>query len=75
MKYATGKGMIAKDAVLAAVVRRYVGIDVTCNDEADALILAAMGARHLGQPIEDSLPLTHLAAMDNVHWPATSNAA
>lgn len=69
MKYATGKGMIAKDAVLAAVVRRYVGIDVTGNDEADALILAAMGARHLGAPIEASLPQAHLAAMDSVKWP------
>lgn len=69
MKYATGKGMVSKDIVLAAVVRRYVDVDVTGNDEADALVLAAMGARHLGHPIEASLPQTHLAAMDGVHWP------
>lgn len=69
MKYATGKGQISKDAVLAAVVRRYPTIDVTGNDEADALVLAAMGARHLGEPIDDPMPKTHLAAMEAVAWP------
>lgn len=69
MRYATGKGNAAKDAVLASVVRRYADVDVTGNDEADALILAAMGARHLGAPIDDPLPKTHLAAMDAVRWP------
>lgn len=69
MKYATGKGMVSKDMVLAAVVRRYADVDTNGNDEADALILAAMGARHLGHAIEESLPQTHLAAMDAVRWP------
>lgn len=68
-KYATGKGNAAKDAVLAAVVRRYPAVEVTGNDEADALVLAAMGARWLGHPIEASLPQVHLAALDAVHWP------
>jgi Holliday junction resolvasome RuvABC endonuclease subunit len=68
-KYATGKGNAGKDAVLAAVVRRYPQVEVTGNDEADSLILAAIGARHLGAPIEDSLPQAHLAAMDAVRWP------
>lgn len=73
-KYGTGKGNGAKDAVLAAVVRRYPEVEVSGNDEADALLLAAMGARHLGAPIEDSLPQTHLAAMDNVAWPSEVSA-
>jgi crossover junction endodeoxyribonuclease RuvC len=68
-KYATGKGNAHKDQVLAAVVRRYTSVEVTGNDTADALILAAMGRRWLGHPIETSLPNTHLAAMDGVHWP------
>lgn len=68
-KYATGKGNASKDAVLAAVVRRYPDIDVTGNDEADALVLAAMGRRALGQPIDD-MPLSHLAGMSKVAWPA-----
>jgi crossover junction endodeoxyribonuclease RuvC len=69
MRYATGKGQAQKDAVLAAVVRRYPHADVTGNDVADALVLAAMGRRWLGCPIETSLPNTHLAAMDGVRWP------
>jgi crossover junction endodeoxyribonuclease RuvC len=77
MKYATGRGNASKDDVLSAVIRRYPHIDVNGNDEADALILAAMGARWLGHPLEGQyhgtaapfLPQTHLAAMDAVHWP------
>lgn len=67
-KYATGKGNAGKDAVLAAVVRRYPDVEVTGNDEADALVLAAMGARWAGHPIDDP-PKTHLAALEAVRWP------
>lgn len=67
-KYATGRGNASKDQVLAAVVRRYPDFDVTSNDEADALILAAMGRRALGQPIDD-MPQAHLAGMSKVAWP------
>lgn len=70
-KYATGAGNAAKDAVLAAAVKRYPNTDITGNDVADAVILAAMGARHLGQPA-DSLPQIHLQAMAKVHWPNPS---
>jgi crossover junction endodeoxyribonuclease RuvC len=70
-KYATGKGNAAKDAVLAAVVRRYPDVEVSNNNEADALVLAAMGTRALGHPIETSLPVVNLAAMDAVRWPFT----
>ncbi len=68
-KYATGKGNAPKDHVLASVVRRYPDVTVDGNDTADALVLAAMGARALGQPIETSLPQANLAAMDAVAWP------
>lgn len=68
-KYATGKGNAAKDEALAAVVRRYPQVAVTGNDISDALVLAAMGARHLGQPIEASLPQANLAAMAKINWP------
>ncbi|MBM7788887.1 hypothetical protein [Tenggerimyces flavus] len=67
-KYATGKGNAAKDAVLAAVVRRYTEVEVSGNDEADGLVLAAMGRRRLGAPIDDPMPQAHVAAMDAVHW-------
>lgn len=68
MKYATGKGRADKDVVLAAAIKRYPSGDITGNDVADAVILAAMGSRHLGFPVEESLPLTHLAAMDAIRW-------
>lgn len=68
-RYATGKGSASKDAVLVAVVRRYPEVNVTGNDEADALVLAAMGARHLGHPI-DNPPKLCLTAMDGAVWPS-----
>lgn len=67
-KYATGRGNAPKDAVLAAAIRRYPDVEITGNDEADALVLAAMGARALGHPVDD-LPATHLDAMAKVAWP------
>lgn len=64
-KYATGRGNAPKDAVLAAAVRRFPDVDVTGNDEADALWLAAMRARMEGHPIDD-VPATHTAALSGV---------
>lgn len=70
--YALGKGGgkdAGKDNVLAAVIHRYQDlVQVTGNDVADALILAAMGARHLGHPIENDIPATHLRALSGVRW-------
>jgi crossover junction endodeoxyribonuclease RuvC len=61
-KYATGNGQAGKDEVLLAASRRYPGVPMTNNNEADAVVLAAMGARILGRPV-DQLPKTHLEAM------------
>lgn len=66
--YATGKGNASKDEVLAAVVRRYPHVEVTDNNTADALVMYAMAARFIGQPLEDTLPQTHLRAMRGVAW-------
>lgn len=65
-KYATGKGNAGKDAVLAAAVRRYPSIDITGNDTADAVVLMAIGCRLLGEPIDDPMPVAHLAALDKL---------
>lgn len=67
-KYVTGKGNADKDTVLLAVARRYPTVDIHGNDEADALVLAAMGARHLDHPIDD-MPSLHLEGMAKVEWP------
>lgn len=61
-KYATGRGNAGKDEVLAGALRRYPSAPITNNNEADAVVLAAMGARWLGKPIDD-LPKTHTDAM------------
>lgn len=72
-QYATGKGRADKSVVVAAVQRTYGLAVVQAHDEADALVLAAMGARHLGHPIDD-LPATHLDAMAGATWPESVTA-
>lgn len=67
-KYATGVGNAKKDAVLAAAVKRFPHIDVTGNDEADALWLAALGADLLGEPMLE-LPATNRAALAKLRLP------
>jgi crossover junction endodeoxyribonuclease RuvC len=67
--YATGKGNAGKDHVLAAAIKRYPEIDIPGNDIADAVILLAIGLRLAGCPLEDSMPATHLRALDKVTHP------
>jgi len=69
-QYVTGMGNAGKDAMIAAIVKRYPDADVTNNDIADATGLASMGARHLGCFAESSLPARNLAAMEAVRWAA-----
>jgi crossover junction endodeoxyribonuclease RuvC len=65
--YATGRGnKVDKDEVVLAIARRYRDAPITNNNEADAFTLAAIGKRLLGEPIEESLPQTHLRAMDKL---------
>jgi crossover junction endodeoxyribonuclease RuvC len=61
-KYATGNGTSGKDEVMLAASRRYAAVPITNNNEADAVVLAAMGARLRGCPI-DKLPKTHIEAL------------
>jgi crossover junction endodeoxyribonuclease RuvC len=67
-RYATGRGNATKDAVLLAAARRYPHVDIDGNDEADALILAAMGADHLGEPWA-IVPALHRKGLDGCAWP------
>lgn len=67
-KYATGKGNASKDQVLAAAIRRYPNVPITCNDEADAYLLYAMGLDQLGRP-PVAVPKSHREALDSVDWP------
>jgi crossover junction endodeoxyribonuclease RuvC len=65
-KYATGNGNAAKDKVMAAVIKRYPTVDIINNDVADATVLLAIGLRLAGIPLEDSMPATHLKALDTL---------
>jgi hypothetical protein len=71
--YATGKGNAGKDEVLAAVIRRYPAVEVAGNDEADALVLAAMGCHRLDFPL-GRVPASHSRAMVKVPWPELKTA-
>ncbi|MFF5972260.1 hypothetical protein ACFY7C_12145 [Streptomyces sp. NPDC012769] len=66
-KYATGRGGARKTAVLEAAQQRY-GAILPTDDEADALILRAMGLDWLGQALA-SVPDGHRAALGGVRWP------
>lgn len=68
MRYATGKGQADKDEVLAAVIRRYPDVDVRNNNEADALILRAMGCDAIGAPLV-VVPKAHRVDLPKVAWP------
>lgn len=68
-QYATGKGNASKDLVLASVIRRFPAVAVSGNDEADALVLAAMGADHYGQPMA-VMPELQRKALRKVAWPS-----
>lgn len=75
-KYGTGRGNAKKADVLEAV-RSHYGPHVQCeygipdDNVADAILLAAMGARLLGEPAscEGDLEPSKLSALDKVEWP------
>lgn len=67
-KYVSGKGNAGKDEMVATAVKRYPDADIRNNNVADAVGLAAMGARHIGLAIDD-LPARNLESMGKVRWP------
>ncbi|MFB7589327.1 hypothetical protein [Streptomyces sp. NPDC056169] len=72
-KYATGRGNARKNSVLEAAQQRY-GAILPTDDEADALILRAMGLDWLGQALV-SVPDGHRAALGGVRWPEMAVAS
>jgi len=63
-KYVTGKGNASKMEVMAAAIKRYPGMDIEDDNQADAVGLAAFLSRALDQPIDGNLPMANLAALD-----------
>lgn len=68
-KYVLGSGKGDKDAVVIAATRKYPAVEFDNNNEADALVLAAMALRQLGAPLEVSCSKAMAEAMSVVRWP------
>jgi crossover junction endodeoxyribonuclease RuvC len=66
--YATGSGAADKDAMLKAARGMWPDVDIEDDNSADALLLAAMGARYLGHPCDD-VPAERWASLDGAEWP------
>ena len=73
-KYGTGAGNSKKDVVEAFVREVYQDLcprRIANDDEADALLCAAMGSRQLGVPLEAVRPSDRsLEALEGVLWPS-----
>lgn len=75
-KYATGSGSTpdgaksSKAAVLLAMPRMFPQVVVVDDNAADALALAAMGARASGFPREPSVQRVNPSALSVVDWPS-----
>ncbi len=68
-RYATGKGSGRKAGVLASMPYMFPGHFIDDDNLADAAVLAAMGARQLGHPVEPSSHRVSIAALEAVAWP------
>lgn len=70
-KYATGSGKASKPEVLSAMRAKFPTVTIADDNAADALALAAMGARFLGTPIDGDPSKPQLQAMAAVRWQPT----
>lgn len=68
-KWATGKGNADKRAVLATVRDWWPATRIANHDQADALVLAAIGAFHAGDPMPFAVKERHSANLAAVQWP------
>ena len=76
MMYATGKGNAGKDLVLVTAAATYKQAEITGNDVADAVVIAAIVSRLVGQPIELREPAqAKLKALAKVHLPVELDLA
>lgn len=70
-KWLTGAGNASKDECLAAAIKRFPDTEITSNDTADAITLAAMGSAAYGYPLvpmpQDRTALLHARRTDKTH--------
>lgn len=68
-RYAAGKGNASKAEVLTATIKRWGHlVDIGDDNQADALILAAAGADHVGSPLV-GVPAANRSVLSAVKWP------
>lgn len=69
--WATGNGNADKTMVTAAVHEWWPNYrdDITDGDRADALVLAAIGAHHHGEPMPFEPKPRHTTGLEAVQWP------
>lgn len=68
--WATGKGNADKAAVVDAISQMWPATRLYNDDQADALVLASIGAQRLGVQLPFPLKDRHHLACDSVAWPA-----
>lgn len=71
-KWITGKGNAKKPEIMPIINDWYADqmpYPIDCDDIADALGLAAMGAHHLGEPMPFELKPRHTTGLEAVQWP------
>ena len=68
-KWATGKGNAQKSDVLHAVRSWWPTTPIQNHDQADALILATIGAHHHGDPMPFTTKERHTTALEAIAWP------
>lgn len=73
-KWATGSGRAEKRDVLAAVRAWWPDHTIRNHDIADALVLAAIGAHHLGDPMPFPVKDRHTLSLEAINWPSISCA-
>lgn len=75
-KWATGTGRAGKATVLAAVRTTWAPwVKLIANDDiGDALVLAEIGARHLGEELHFPPRRRHVEALAGITWPSISCA-
>jgi Holliday junction resolvasome RuvABC endonuclease subunit len=67
--WATGHGRADKAAVITAVTTWWPQQPIACDDEADSLVLALIGAHHLGDPMPFTVKPRHSTALEAIAWP------
>lgn len=67
--WTTGSGRASKTDVIETIELWCPGIELACDDEADALALAFAGAFHLGDPMPFEVKPRHTTGLEAVQWP------